>query len=114
MAKYKLSFWNILHLNFNSIIPKLEQLLNNIDTFKPEIISIQETKLSNNTHLDIPGYNIFRKDISNNQGGIHIAVKNNIPAVNITDPKFNSIQFLEIHIFSIKVNIIYYHILQPT
>ena len=87
---------SILHLNINSITPKLELLKSDIHTFQPSVISIQETKLSPSSHLDLPGYNIFRKDLSKVQGGILLAVKNNIPAVNITDNAFDHLQFLEI------------------
>ena len=106
------SFINFLHLNINSVSSKLDHLLNDINIFKPHIISLQETKLLKNSHFDIPGYTIFRKDISNRQGGVLIAVIHWLNAFNITDTIFDNLQFLEISIPLLnndRINVITYY-----
>lgn len=69
-----------LHLNINSILPKLSLLLSIFANHSPDIISLNETKLNTNSHLSIPGYQTFRHDISRSMGGVLIAEKNNLKA----------------------------------
>ena len=85
-----------LHLNINSILPKLSLLVDLISNHSPDIISLNETKLNTTSHLSIPGYEIFRHDISRSKGGVLIAVKNNLNATLISDSNLTNNQTVEI------------------
>lgn len=85
-----------LHLNINSILSKLSLLLNLIAIHSPDIISLNETKLNINSHLNIPGYQIFRKDVSRSKGGVLIAVKNILKTTLLSNPTQPNNQSIEI------------------
>ncbi|GFT57870.1 hypothetical protein NPIL_7391 [Nephila pilipes] len=64
----------ILQLNINGIstngaIIKLDQILDLAETHRVQIIALQEIELKTSTSLKIKGYNIFRADRQNNNGG---------------------------------------------
>jgi len=71
----------ILHLNIRSITstPKQLQLKHLIARHGPEIISLNETYLTDKSTLIIEGYNIIRADRINKMGGgAAICIKSNL------------------------------------
>ena len=53
-----------MHWNPNSIKNKYYEFLNFINVNKPDLISLNETKINNNNEFFIPNYKIIRKDRS--------------------------------------------------
>ena len=66
-------------VNINGARNKIDLLYDYINDHNPDIIILNETKLSENVQLHIPNYTIVRKDISNHKGGVLIAVASNLP-----------------------------------
>ena len=59
----------IMHLNINSVRNKLDLLNYYINILNPNIILLNETKINSNMGLLIPGFNIFRHDVTSAKGG---------------------------------------------
>ena len=83
------SFWNpfensgllFLHLNINSILPKLDELKTIAGNTEAAIISITESKVDNSisdSNVEIPGYCILRCDRNRNGGGLACFVKQDL------------------------------------
>ena len=81
------SFWkpfenkglHLLHLNTNSIIPKLHELKTIVGN--TAIIDITESKVDNSisdSKVEIPGYSILRCDRSRNGGGVACYVRQDL------------------------------------
>ena len=65
------NFCTILYFNARSLVPKLDNLFLSVVTHQPHIICIVETWLSSeidSVEVDIPGYQLYRRD-RNRQGG---------------------------------------------
>ena len=56
--------------NSNGIQAKKESLKENINHFKPSVITLQETKLRKQGTIKLPGYQIFEKVRSGHGGGL--------------------------------------------
>ena len=79
----------VTNINFQSIINKKADLLDFIYTYKPSIIIGTETWLSasvsNNEIIpDKWNYVIYRKDRSDNYGGVLIAISKQIPSYEVS------------------------------
>ena len=83
------SFWkpsenkglHFLHLNSNSILPKLDELKTIAGNTKAAIIGITESKVDNSisdSEVEIPGYCILRCDRSRNGGGVACYVRQDL------------------------------------
>ena len=83
------SFWkpfenkglHFLHLNINSILPKLDEQKTIAGNTKAEIIGITESKLENSisdSEVEILGYCILRCDRSRNGGGVACYVRQDL------------------------------------
>ena len=83
------SFWkpfenkglHFLHLNINSILPKLDELKTIAGNTKAAIIGITESKVDNSisdSEVQIPGYCIFRCDRNRNGGGAVFYVRQDL------------------------------------
>ena len=62
----------IAHLNIQSILPKIEELRFHVDQSNIKILSINETFLDqtiNDCEIGIPGFDLFRNDLSRTGGG---------------------------------------------
>jgi hypothetical protein len=69
----------ILQININGIQNKLSELRQIIHESTPDVITVQETKLTNTSYkYNIPGYTTIRKDRKNKSGGgLIIYIKEN-------------------------------------
>ena len=72
----------VAHLNIRSLNPSLLELRHDLDTHKPDIISLNETWLrpsQDSRTIPIPGYQLFRRDRSGGgrraSGGVAVAVR---------------------------------------
>ena len=83
------SFWkpfenkglHFLHLNINSILPKLDELKTIAGNTKAAIIGITESKVDNSisdSEVEIPGYCILRCDRNRNGGGVACYVRQDL------------------------------------
>ena len=54
----------ILHININSIKNKIPEILNYLNNYDADVISINETKLSPTENINLPGFKIFRRDVN--------------------------------------------------
>ena len=64
---------HFVHLNINSILPKIDELRQIVKTTNAAIIGITESKLDSATfdpEISIEGYNIIRKDRNRHGGGV--------------------------------------------
>ena len=62
---------HLLHININSLLPKINELREIAGRTKASIIGISESKLDDSiddNEIDIPGYSVLRSD-RNRQGG---------------------------------------------
>ena len=84
-----LSFWkpfqkkglHFLHLNINSLLPKLDQLKTITGNTKTTIIGITESKLDNsisNSEVEIPGYCIHQCDRNRIRGGVACYIREDL------------------------------------
>ena len=63
---------HFLHVNINSVLPKLEEIRYIARSVNLSVIGLSESKLDNSVNdneISIPGYDIMRKDRSRNGGG---------------------------------------------
>ena len=81
--------WNIfqkrgmhfIHLNINSILPKIDEIRYIAKLTNATVIGLSETKLDNavlSRDLEIEGYDLVRSDQSQRGGGVACFVKNSI------------------------------------
>ena len=76
--------FSLLESNANGIQAKKESLMENINTFTPSVITIQETKLRKSGTFRIPGYQVFEKVRNGFGGGLLTAVDENLLPVLIS------------------------------
>ena len=72
---------HFIHLNINSLLPKMDELRQIAKTSKVSVIGITETKLDEsvlNNEIDIEGYNILRLDRNRHGGGVACYIRNDI------------------------------------
>ena len=72
----------IISLNICSLYAKIEELRLLVLESKPDIIALMETKLNDSicsSELNIPNYNLHRRDRTRNGGGVAIYVNNQLP-----------------------------------
>ena len=70
---------NFIHLNVNSLLPKIHEIRQLAKRTNATIIGISETKLDKTIHdneVNIDGYNIIRQDRNRNGGGVCCYVLN--------------------------------------
>ena len=81
--------WNIfqkrgmhfIHLNINSLLPKIDEIRYVAKLTNATVIGLSETKLDNtvlSSELEIEGYDLVRSDRSRRGGGVACFVKNSI------------------------------------
>ena len=94
---------HLIHLNINSLLPKIDEVRQIAKCSKANIIGITETKLDqsiSNTEIEIEGYSVIRKDRSRHGGGISCYISKNIC-------------FNEISVFNKDIENIFVDILLP-
>ena len=67
-----------MHWNSNSIKNKYIEFISFLETQRPSIISLNETKLTDKDALDPPNYNVIRSDRNSRGGGVAILISNKI------------------------------------
>ena len=94
----------ILQININDIRNKIEELKKLVHSTQPDIITIQETKLTQKAKTPrIPHYTIIRTDREHTQGrGLIILIKDDITFTNIQIPKAINTHNTELQL--IKIN----------
>lgn len=77
LSSFNSNKFKILHLNINGLSSKLEHLFNIINLKSFDLISLNETKIDNNTQINLNNnfYNIIRRDRSIYGGGILLLIK---------------------------------------
>ena len=94
---------HFIHLNINSLLPKIDELRHIAKTSKVSVIGITETKLDEsvlNSEVNIEGYNVLRLDRNRNGGGVACYIRNDI-------------SFNQLNIFPNEVENIFFDILLP-
>ena len=72
---------HFLHLNVNSLIPKIDEIRNIAFKTKAAVIGITESKLDNSINdieVKIDGYSIIRNDRNRNGGGVACYIRNDL------------------------------------
>ena len=72
---------HFIHLNVNSILPKIEELRSIAQNTKAAVIGISESKLDKtvfDSEVAIEGYDLLRKDRNRHGGGVACYVRNDI------------------------------------
>ena len=105
------SLFKIVHWNANSINnKKLEFQKYILQEIEPEIVSLNETKVSEfraKTVLDFQGYNLINKsrhENKNGAGGVALLIKKHINFIQIENEKLKKFEALAIKIFFKNTN----------
>ena len=72
---------HLIHLNVNSLLPKIDELHNIAKCSNAAVIGITETKLDNTVYdseVTIDGYSIVRNDRNRKGGGVACYIRSNI------------------------------------
>ena len=72
---------HFIHLNINSLLPKIDELRCVAKNSNAAVIGISETKLDNTVYdseVAIDGYNIARSDRNRKGGGVACYIRSNI------------------------------------
>ena len=72
---------HLIHLNINSILPKIDEIRYIAKLTNATVIGLSETKLDNavlSSELEIEGYDLVRSDRSRREGGVVCFAKNSI------------------------------------
>ena len=70
------------HINVNSIRYKFEPFREILQGFILDVLTIQETNIDNsfpNNQFAVPMYRLYRQDFKNNEGGIMMYIRNDMP-----------------------------------
>ena len=79
---------SIMGTNACGLSAKKESLYYNINTLKPSIVTIQETKLIKDANMKIPGYQIFNKTrVNKGGGGLMTCIVHNLNPVLVPSDK---------------------------
>jgi len=106
----KIMQWNANGINARK--NELNQYLATIDGDKPHIICVEETFLKPDKNFNLTGYDIFRKDRTDNiKGGVATFVKTSINAVQIEAP--NNVESVGVKVIINKTEILIYNIYNP-
>ena len=92
----------IAHLNIQSILPKIEELRFHVDQSNIKILSINETFLDqtiNDCEIGIPGFDLFRNDLSRTGGGSLLYVCESLSPCHIKSlPRTDSVEALTVKV----------------
>ena len=72
---------HFLHININSLLPKIDELRDIANNTNAAVIGITESKLDNsvdNNEVSIAGYSILRCDRNRNGGGVACYARNDL------------------------------------
>ena len=68
----------ITHINVNGFRARKAELVLHLKKYKPDFVTLNETKLSEKTKGYIPGYEMVRRDRTSRGGGVAILIKKEI------------------------------------
>jgi exonuclease III len=106
----------IMSANVNSLRSKINELRVISTANRPNIIALQETKLSDkitSTTLMLPGYTLFRKDRNENGGGVALFVDDKLKPKEITVGIESGLEMVAVRCKSEKSNFIIASIYKP-
>ena len=72
---------HFIHVNINSVLPKIEEIRYIARSVNLSVIGLSESKLDNSVNdneISIPGYDILRKDRNRHGGGVLAYIKNDL------------------------------------
>ena len=78
----------MVNINFRSVINKVPQLVNMIDSIQPDIIIGTETWLHKGVYsseIFPEDYIVYRKDRDSKGGGVLVAVKKDLKSLHVTE-----------------------------
>jgi len=80
-----------MYLNATSLDNKLDEFKTVVDTYRPKIIDVSETWFKSYSVVNVPGYNIYRRDRSDGRRGgcACIYAENSIDSYELNDVGFN-------------------------
>ena len=93
--------FKMVHYNINSLVGKIDQLRFMVFSLKPDVISINETRLSTNItddEISIENYDIYCCDRNRNGGGVCLYVKSCFNSLLRTDLMSNDLEIIWIQI----------------
>ena len=91
--------FSLLGVNCNGILNKQASLLNSTNTFKPSIVTLQETKVRKSGRLKLKGYQIFEKVRKDGiGGGLLTAADENLNPVLISTGKEDDSEILTVQV----------------
>ena len=92
---------HFLHLNINSLLPKVDELRNIAEKTRASVIGITESKLDSSifdSEINIAGYDVLRKDRNRHGGGVVCYIRN--------DLSFNVLSAFPLEIENIFIDIL--------
>ena len=80
----------IIHANINGLYKRRTELITYLNEYKPHFVTLNETRLREQTRIRIPNYNIIRKErnVVNPNGRLQQAA-GGVAILMIKDIKFN-------------------------
>ena len=72
---------HFIHINIDSILHKIDELRHIVQSINLSFIEIYESKLDssvNDNEINIPGYDILKKDRNRNRGGVFAYIRNDL------------------------------------
>ncbi|CAH2091703.1 unnamed protein product [Euphydryas editha] len=103
MARHNFNI-NILQWNAQSLKPKIPSFEILLNRDKIHLAVVSETWMDPSSHMNLPGYKIFRQDRSDGYGGVAIICHNSLQTFRISCPVSNSgIEIIAIKILNCKL-----------
>jgi hypothetical protein len=93
---FKRRGYHLLHLNVNSLLPKVDELRTIAKTTNAALIGITESKLDDSisdSEITIVGYDLLRKDRNRHGGGVACYVRQDI-CYNDRKPLSNDLEYI--------------------
>ena len=92
---------NFAHININSLLPKIDEVRNILNSNKISVLGITESKLDdtiNDSEVQVSGYDIIRKDRNRKGGGVALFIKQGIVANKVSILN-NSLEYISVRIY---------------
>ena len=86
---------HIVHININGLFGRRTELIHYLNECEPHFVTVNETKLREQTKMRIPNYHIIRRDRATNGGGVAILIRKDVKFNEIDTSEFNE-EFLAI------------------
>ena len=95
-SSFKSRSSHFIHLNINSLLPKIEELRIIAKSTNDAIIGISESKLDESvleTEIQIDNYKIFRYDRNRLGGGVACYIRNDLSYISVFPREIESVFF---------------------